>query len=112
MNPITQETSAAIAMAHREVVAGEKLLAELRNSKQWRDEPDFRDAFGHRQRELQLGIPSGNDGHRLFGVSWTLAVPVIEAHLARKRAEIMDLSMKARIEMDAVPPLPVAQETP
>lgn len=98
---ITAETAWAIAIAHREVETAEKLLAEITDtiSRRVGDPPDIRDAFGRRQEGLQLGVPSGSNGHRLFNVPWTLAKPVIEAHIANQKAMIAALSEKARIEL-------------
>lgn len=86
-----------IAYAYREVDISEKLLAEIAEAIDRRQPPDVRDDFGRRQTGLQLGAPSGS-GHRLFDVPWSLAKPVIEAHLANQRAIIAALSEKARIE--------------
>jgi hypothetical protein len=98
---ISYETSMAIAYAHREIETAEKLLAEITDTINRRagDPPDIRDAFGRRQEGLQLGVPSGRDGHRLFNVPWGLAKPVIEAHIANQRAVVAALSEKARTEL-------------
>jgi hypothetical protein len=101
---ITSETAVAIAMAYREVETAEKLLAEIAGTIADRmrgDPPDIRDAFGRRQDGLQLGVPSGASGHRLFNVPWALAKPVIEAHIASQKAIITALGEKARIELGA-----------
>lgn len=98
---ISYETSTAIAYAHREIEAAEKLLAEITDTINRRvgDPPDIRDAFGRRQEGLQLGVPSGSNGHRLFNVPWALAKPVIEAHIANQKAMLGVLSEKARGEL-------------
>lgn len=100
---ISYETSMDIAYAHREIETAEKLLAEITDtiSRRVGDPPDIRDAFGRRQEGLQLGVPSGSNGHRLFNVPWTLAKPVIEAHIANQKAILGALSEKARIELEA-----------
>lgn len=63
---ITRETAAAIWSAYREIEAGEKLLADMAAERERmkvdRHAPTLRDAFG-RVRQLQLGIPSGDNGH-------------------------------------------------
>lgn len=93
------ETASRIALAYREVEVAEKLLTEITDTIMRREAPDIRDAFGRLQDGLQLGVPSGNSGHRLFNVPWTLARPVIEAHIASQRAVIAALSEKARAEL-------------
>jgi hypothetical protein len=96
--PVSKETAEQIAYAYREVETAEKLLAEISEALSKRETPDIRDAFGRRQRGLQFGVPSGDNGHRLFDVPWTLAKPVIEAHIAHHRAIINTLSERVWIE--------------
>ncbi len=98
---ISFDTARAIAYAYREVETAEKLLGDITESLQRRAAPDIRDAFGRQQHGLQLGVPSGESGQRLFNVEWTLAKPVIEAHIANQRAQIAALNEKARAEIGA-----------
>ena len=95
---ISYETATAIAYAYREIETAEKLLGEIEEAVSRREQPDIRDAFGRRQDGLQLGVPSGSNGHRLFNVPWTMARPVIEAHIANQRAIVTALNEKARVE--------------
>jgi len=101
---ITQETCLAIYAAHREILAGEKLLADMKAERERvgldpdKYAPTLRDAFG-RVRQLQLGIPCGKDAHRLFDVSPVLAESVILAHIANKRAALVEANERARIEL-------------
>ena len=99
---ITQETCAAIYSAHREIIAGEKLLEDMKAQRERIDAdkyaPTLKDAFG-RARQLQLGIPSGENAHRLFDVSPVLAESVIRAHIENKRAELVEANERARIEL-------------
>lgn len=99
---ITNETATSIAYAYREIETAEKLLAEITDTMRDRlrgEPPDIRDAFGRRQEGLQLGVPSGQNGHRLFNVPWSLARPVIEAHIASQKAIVRALCAKASIEL-------------
>jgi hypothetical protein len=98
MGVITRETANQIALAWREIEAGEALLAEVRGALDKREITDIRDVFGRRHRELELGVPSGPSAHRLFNVPFTLAIPVIEAHIAHHRAMVATLSEKAKSE--------------
>lgn len=99
---ITQETCAAIYSAHREILAGEKLLSDMKAERERagadKYAPTLRDGFG-RVRQLQLGIPSGDNAHRLFDVSPVLAESVIRAHIENKRAELVEANELARIEL-------------
>jgi hypothetical protein len=101
MSNISQATAMDIALAYREVETAQILLAEIVEAQSRRASPDIRDAFGRHQDGLQLGVPSGNNGHRLFNVPWSLARPIIEAHIASQRAIIAALSAKARIEIQS-----------
>ena len=96
---ITKQTATDIALAYREVETAEKLLGEIEEALRRREAPDIHDAFGRHQDGLQLGVPTGQSGNRLFNVPWTLAKPIIEAHIAEHRAVIAALSEKAKIEL-------------
>ena len=84
---ITKNTAAAIAFAYSEIEASEELL-KIISDRLPGDNPDFRDAFGRRKGGLQLGVPSGSNGHRLLDVGAGLAKIIIAAHINEKRAEI------------------------
>lgn len=101
---LSKKTAMDVALAYREVETAEALLAEINDTMTKRAAPDIRDAFGRHQDGLQLGVPSGNNGHRLFNVPWTMARPIIEAHIAQQRAVIAVLSEKAIIEISALSP--------
>jgi hypothetical protein len=60
--------------------------------------PTLKDAFGRRQH-LQLGIPSGENSHRLFQVAPQLAESVIRAHIAKTEAELAEAQEQARLEL-------------
>ncbi|WLA80327.1 hypothetical protein [Bradyrhizobium elkanii] len=105
MSNVSQATALDIAYAYREVETARGLLSEIVETMNRRDAPDIRDAFGRRQDGLQLGVPSGSNGHRLFNVPWSLARPIIEAHIANQEAIIAALSEKARAELQSVPPI-------
>lgn len=99
---ITQETAACIYRAYREIEAGEKLLTDMETIRKAqgldKTAPTIRDAFG-RPQHLQLGIPSGENGHRILDVAPELAESVIRAHIAKKRAELAEVQERARIEL-------------
>lgn len=97
--PISKNTAMDIALAYREVETAEALLKEIEEARSRYEMPDVRDVFGRPQGGLQLGVPSGQGSHRLFDVPWSLARPIIEAHVAAKKSLIAALTEKARIEM-------------
>lgn len=107
MGVISKQTAVDLSMAYREVETAEKLLADVQEVIRNRGSVDIRDVFGRPHHGLQLGVPSGETSQRLFNVPYSLAVPVIEAHIANQRAVIASLAEKARAEM-----LTVATPTP
>ncbi len=96
---ITRETAARIAYAHDEIKAAGELLETIAKAEKERQEPDFRDVFG-RRCGLQLGVPSGQNSHRLMDVSYKLAAIIIRAHIDDKRREIEAFCEVARGEID------------
>lgn len=98
---ISRETAYRIACAWDEIATSEKLLASIAEALAKREEPDIRDGFGRRRGGLQLGVPHGENGHQLFNVQWSLARPVIEAHIGQQRAMLRALNEAARNELEA-----------
>lgn len=96
---ISEKTALDIAMAYREIAHGENLLNEVKETRDRFAGRDIRDAFGRRADGLELGVPSGEGSKRLFQVKWSLAEPVIEAHIADKRSELAALMVKAAAEL-------------
>lgn len=99
---ISKETAYDICSAYQEIERAEKLLVEVeQQATKSRDREDIRDHFGRRVDGLQLGIPSGSGGHRLMDLQWSLARPVIEAHIAHQRSVLSALKIKAQAELEA-----------
>jgi hypothetical protein len=97
-----QETAARIWQAYREIETATELLEELNKLKEEfefdKNAPTLRDGFG-RRKHFQMGIPSGENSHRLFDVSPPLAESVIRAHIKNKEAELAEAKEQARIEL-------------
>src|SRR5262245_40806805 len=87
MPNISMDLAHRIWTAHREIDVATKLLGDIEESLSRGEPPTPLDAFG-RRRGYQLGVPSGDDRHRLFDVQPTLAREVIRAHIAAKMAEL------------------------
>ena len=85
MGVIQQETAGQIWQCYREISSAEKLLQDMEEQrKRYPNDPHaeyLKDCFG-RAQSLQLGIPSGENSHRLFNVSPSLAESVIKAHIS------------------------------
>ena len=102
---LTQETAAKIWHCYREITVSKKLLADIaeveaenkRNGTEEKYAAKLPDAFG-RPRGLTLGVPSGEDGHRIFGLHSDLAVSVITTHVANQQAELVRLNEIAKLE--------------
>jgi len=99
---ITQETAATIWAAYREIESGNKLLEDLKACREKyrlnKTEPVFKDAFGKR-RNLQLGIPTGDNGHRLLDVPPELAESMINVHIAAQKQALVIANEVARNEL-------------
>ena len=95
---ISKETSTDIALAHRELESARGLLAAVDQELARPYTGDLRDDFGRPVQGLQLGVPCGGTGHRLFNVSWKVAKPVIEMYIAECQSRIEILSEKALVE--------------
>jgi hypothetical protein len=96
---LTNETAYRIAAAYAEIDSAEKLLADVRAAMDRLGAVDIRDAFGRPVKRLELGIPSGDNSRRIMHVEYELAVPVIDAHIAQKRAQLKALNEIARAEV-------------
>jgi hypothetical protein len=109
---ISKETAERLAFAWREIEVAEGLLKDISKEVERRQGIDIRDAFGRRQKCLQLGVPTGETSHRLFDVPWTIARPIIELHIAEQRALIEVLSAQAiSAELDPDPSAPAGAQT-
>jgi len=96
---LSQQTATDMAVIYRDIEAAEKLLADVRSAIDKMREVDIRDVFGRRHHALQLGIPSGENAHRIQHVPYDLATPVIEATIASHRVRLKALNEKAKIEV-------------
>ena len=100
---ISKQTAVDIALAYREIETAEALLEKITEDLRSSRQPDLRDAFGRPVGALELGLPSGNGALRLFQVPWSLAKPVIQAHIAAQKARISALEELARLELGVAP---------
>lgn len=99
---ISRQTVEAIWKAQREIEAAEKLLVDVaeiaKNLKRDPNAEKIRDSFG-RPNNLQLGIPSGENSHRLFDVSYSLAESIIKVHIENQKAALAEANEQARLEL-------------
>ncbi len=98
MNTISMATAGLIWSAHSEIEKAQKMLADLKDKKQWEQDPNPIDPFG-RQRPYTFGVPHGDNGHRLIDVSPNLAVHVLEAHIVAKQRDLVEACARASLEL-------------
>lgn len=93
---ITKQTATDIALCYREIEAAESLLSDVKSylGKTF-PQNDIRDSFGRPVRTLELGVPSGDNSRRCFGVPYEMAIPVMETHISAKKAELKVLNALA-----------------
>jgi len=97
---ITKETAVKIWNCYNEIESAETLIKDmLKSLKEKPDEaPSLRNAFGERCG-LELGVPSGQNTHRLFGVNTELGVKIIQKHIEEKTQRLEELKAIASLEM-------------
>lgn len=100
---ISKLTCYHIWNCHNEIEKANELLkamAEKLAKDETKKAPELDDVFG-RPRGLQLGVPSGDSGHTLYGVGIELGVKVIEQHIKDRQARLVELMTIAKIELSA-----------
>lgn len=101
---ISKQTAYDLWVAYDEIERAKRMLAELEEQRKRGDEMNLRDAFGHR-RALQLGVPSGDSSHRILDLQPSLAVEIIKAHIAQKRAALTVINERAIAENAPLSPV-------
>ena len=98
---LSKEICVKIWNAYQQVENGKKLIEEmeevLRNNKDLK-EPCFRNAFGERVG-LELGVPSGRDSSRIFGLSNVLGKKIIKEHVRNSKKRLKELMKEAEFEL-------------
>jgi len=101
---ITQKTAARIWECYREIQAAEKLLDDMATvEKDYSFEPaeeKLKSAWCSFRRKVSQDA-FGRKTDLLFYVSPKLAESVIAAHIANKKAELVEANEQARIEIDS-----------
>lgn len=95
---ITKETSQKIWNCYHAIENCQKLMSDMKEQLEKTGDERLIDAFG-RKKGLELGVPCGNDGHRIFNVRIDLAIQIIEAHIEEQEAELKELQAIVKIEM-------------
>ncbi len=95
---ITKETAQKIWSCYEGIDKCKKLLCDMKEQLEKSGDERLIDAFG-RKKGLELGVPMGNDGHRIFNVRIDLAIQIIEAHAKEQEDELRELEAIVKIEM-------------
>ena len=96
---ITKKTASNIWNAYEGLDRCKKLMSDMKEELKKSGDERLIDAFG-RKKGLELGVPMGNDGHRIFNVRIDLAIQIIEAHVKDQKAELIKLKAVAKIELN------------
>jgi hypothetical protein len=97
---VTIETARAIWMAHQQIAHGEKLLADIAETKKQDARRSHLDP-PQAGRGYQLGVPSMGMGHQLLAIDPALAEACVRSHIERMRGELAQASLAALVEMGA-----------
>jgi len=97
---ISMEAAQRLWLAHREIEVGRKLLVDIEETLKDIRHPTPLDPHHRGRRGYSLGIPMGDSGERILGVSPRLAKAVIEAHIAEKQRDLAEACIAARIELE------------
>jgi hypothetical protein len=101
---ISKETAVKIWNCHNEIESARQIIcdiADLLAKDKEKHPPTLYNAFGERVG-LQLGVPSGNDSQRIFGVNTELSIKIIENHIEEKEHRLKELMDIARIELTVI----------
>lgn len=98
---LTKETCIKIAQCYQEIENANRIITDMAKIvEQDKDKtyPNLYNAFGER-KGLQLGVPSGDNGQRLFDVNLDMGVKVIEQHIKDKNRRLEELMVIAKLEL-------------
>jgi hypothetical protein len=96
---LSQEAAGRVWSAHREIMVGQKLLADIADAMKDGRDPNPIDWQGN-HRPFTLGVPRDESSTRIIGLSPRLAKAIIEAHIADKQKELQEASLAAKIELE------------
>jgi hypothetical protein len=95
---ITKKTCFDIWNCYEAIDRCKKLITDMKEQLDKTGDERLIDAFG-RKKGLELGIPCGDSGHRIFNVRIDLAVKIIEANIKDNEDELKKLMAVATIEL-------------
>lgn len=101
---LTQQTASAIYFCQENIKNAKKLLEDMAQIEKEQKERFqdrllyLKDAFGRQQPTLELGVPSGSNGHRIFKLEYKLATIIIEAQILEYKQSLKALNELAAKE--------------
>lgn len=99
---ITKQTAERIYYAYSEIEKAKELIKDIKQSLETatNDTHTLLDRARGR-RVIEMGVPSGGNGHRIFDVPLPVATKVIDAHIAANEEKLKELMAIAEIELRA-----------
>lgn len=99
---ITKQTAERIYWAYSEIEKAKELIKDIKQSLEsaTNDTHTLLDRARGR-RVIEMGVPSGSNGHRIFDVPLPVATKVIDAHIAANEEKLKELMAIAEIELRA-----------
>ena len=95
---LSRETASQVFAAHHDLEVGRKLLTDLDDVIRQERGPAPWDTHTTHKR-YTLGVPSGH-GERILDLSPRLARAIIEAHIADKERQLIEVSLRAKLELE------------
>ena len=95
---ISKELCRQIYTCYDQIERCDKLISDMNEAIEKSGSSDLLDAFGSR-KGLELGIPSGNNSHRIVNVSPEIAIKVIIEHKEFNQRELTRLNGHAQIQI-------------
>lgn len=96
---ITKETALKIYGCHREILETQKLINDLEKEFKGKKQNTSIDLIKI-YRRLNMDIPKGGNGGRLFDVNPVMAIKILKDHLLIKQNELKAANELARNELN------------
>lgn len=97
---ITKNTAERIWTAYNEIEKAKELLKEARKALERATEDTHTSMDRLRgRRVIEMGVPSGSNGHRILDVPIEIAAKVIDAHIEKQERALKELMGIAEIEL-------------
>jgi hypothetical protein len=97
---ITKQTAERIWWAYTEIEKARALVTEMKQAIETAtDDVHSLVDKARGRRVIEMGVPSGSNGHRIFDVPLPVATKVIDAHIKANEEKLKELMAIAEIEL-------------